>query len=404
MVYRATIPTFLGLLLTAGLAATSALADQTEGVFGKCRDEPGNFISDTCWLRNWAQPHQEVSKREFKTLMKSAAGKTTGTLSESKAPWAANYLPWKSGGVARRFGPDLGLPAPGKVALEDVKTMSRSELSRLSPIEKFDILEGNLDFRATKHELTLRGKSTPGVESWEGFCNGMRAAGALAPEPIRTVERTVNFGGASVIVQFSPRDLKALLGVSYFYVEDSKYGQAGKNQAPVNPGTLDIALRGLIGTDKTSFFVDVNTSEEIWNEAVVGFDRDAGPLRKLVDSDRAPTGAETRQNVHTTLYLLGEARLDQMNKATRELVSKRSSRFVREVKVKYVLFLNKDGTIVDARWSSPAVDSIWFAAGRGADADHSSGIEPTTQKPFKGNKWLNWEILHSLVGDSINRR
>jgi len=389
-----------------GAAAAQVSPSVADAVFGRCSENPSDFRSDTCWVFNWVHFQKRVSRDDFVEQMRPQPGTTTVTLARDRAPWAANYLAWTNGGIARRLRDVRGRSAAeADLRWEQMTALPQQSLDSLSPIEKYDLAFGNLDFRATRHELSHRGTSVQGVQSWEGFCNGMRAAGVLTSEPVRAVQRVITSGNRRINIRFEPADIKALLGAAYFYVEDNKYGQAGRNGVPVNPGSLDVSLRLMIGKLGDGFFVDASTSNQIWNETIVGYDRTASQPRPPAPQDAAVAGTASVIEVNTVLYLLGESDLEEMNRPTSARVAARDGRLLQTKPLSYLLFLDNGGFIRGGRWNgAPAVDAIWFASGRGADMLHYTGIDPNTGQPYRGNPHLDWLKINDLLRDSGGRQ
>lgn len=390
---------FLALATRAAAQPAPTVAD---AITSTCANKPSEFTSDACWTYNWAHYQKNVSQQDYLALLNPKPGKTSHTLDGPRAPWAANYLSWKNGGIARRWRIDgLHNPTAEQLSWDRVTRLPQRDLDLLSPVEKYDVAFGNADFKATRHELKHRGAATARIESWEGFCNGMRAAGALSGEPVRSVARSRTAGNRSMSIRFEPADIKALLGAAYFYVEDSKYGQAGANSSPVNPAALDVSLRLMIEKLGHAFFVDTSTSNQIWNETIVAFDRVAKQPRPPKPEDAATAGSASVVEVDATLYLLGESSIDQMNQRTADRVAKRDTALTKRRDVSYLLFLDAGGFITGGRWrAAPPIDAIWFAIGLGADSTHYVGVDPNTGNPYRGNPHLDWLNLAALLKDS----
>lgn len=391
----------------AALTLPSSVVAQTtpsvaNAIFGTCPRDTYDFTTDACWIFNWVHFQKGVSRDDFTAQLRPQSGTTSVTLPPDRAPWAANYLAWTQGGIARRLHLPQGESATmADLEWERVVALPQQSLNGLSPIEKYDLVFGNRDFRATRHEIERRGTSAAGIEYWEGFCNGMRAAGVLTREPVQAVDRVFTEGNRRITVRFEPADIRALLGAAYFYVEDDKYGQAGRNLVPVNPAALDVSLRLLIEQLEHGFFVDANTQDEIWNETIVGYDRQASQAREPVTQDSAPAGTVSVVEVETVLYLLGESSLEDMNRATSARVAAREPGLLHRKQLSYILFLDRGGFIQGGRWDAPpGVDAIWFASGRGADMDHHTGIDPNTGQPYRGNPHLDWLRISALLSES----
>lgn len=323
------------------------------------------------------------------------------------APWAGNYFPMQKGGLATRWSEDAqkeALPAPAEWTEPQVWE-SREAVRYLSPIEKYDLLMGRYDFPSTKHELEKRGpqRKTP-VQDWEGFCNGVRCAGILLPEPRYPIE-VVNPQGLTVT--FEPADLKALAGASFFFVE--KYAQIGSPKREGQPGdrpdpaVFDLALRYYLAEMNRSFVVDSNLGPEVWNESVVGYQRQVGAPESLSESEKARhPWAASKVSVRAKIETLGEVQIDQTNQATKHRVA--SGELVKPILAYYWLYLNEKGEARSGEWTTGfnltdiygaamgdrerGIDFAWFGEGEGTDSQY---------RDKGGNKFLKFDVIKDLV-------
>lgn len=352
------------------------------------------FDSDLYWFKN-ALLQSNFSQNNFETYLNPLQGPTHFTLKTENAPWAGNYFPMKEGGLAQRW---KNQTYHTQHSYEDLSMQSEKKKNTLSPIEKYDLWVGNTEFQATQHELLNRGPlRKPKPEIWEGFCNGVRCASILMPEPKFDVEVTLKNGTK---LTFEPADLKALAGASYFYVE--KYSQIGaptregKRQTPPNAAVFDLALRYYLGHHKKGFVIDSHLGDEIWNEAIVGFDREVSEAKTLSKQERLLyPQAELKREVVLDLIVLGEVNIDDSNGKTQDRVSSRE--LTDSIRTRYTLFLDAQGNILDGEWApqkgNRGVDFAWFPAGRGADARyHEQGGNPFLS--FKKIKQLFQEAVH----------
>ncbi|MBO9684351.1 MAG: hypothetical protein J7502_17080 [Flavisolibacter sp.] len=373
----------------------------------QCGSLSTNFANDLCWFKNFVRPQLGVSDAEIFNYQTYSYGKNSYTLKNDKAPWGGNYFSWKSGGLATRWAAYINEPSfPNSTQLDysNVANMTTAQLARLSPAEKLDIYLGYKDFRITKQELKNRGPETSEIESWEGFCNGVRAAGALTPEPIKNV--TVTSPDGKQII-FYPVDLKILIGASYFYLGDFGYGQFGSNHSVApNAGVFDIALRLLIGDKEKVFFFDNNQSEQIWNHSVIGYERAITEnMRAARSGEVFPNNATKLISYKLTLYHMGETSPEDMNSPTKPRISNLSPCCVEREIYNYTLYLNNNNKIVDGKWKNNLYpDAVWFAAGKGDDQNHtaSRGIDPNTGKPYKGDGNLDHDKILQLVKMASN--
>lgn len=345
----------------------------------------------------------EFSEGDVGTFDKFAdakAGPQTTMLPEANAPWAGNYFPMKSGGIASRWQsggyPQQTLDQTKSVA--EIKAMTPAEIALLSPVEKYDLLNGDYRFKATKWELENRGPlRKPKPEDWEGFCNGARCAGGLLPEP-KVPVTVVNKDGLPIT--FQPADLKALGSATYFYVE--KYAAMGVPATTQltdrpNAGAFDLALRYFIGELKRPFIIDAHLGTEIWNESVVGYTRTIKSETPVTAAEAAVVrGAAKKIEVDLTLNVLGEISIPQSNRPTQALVS--SGSVTEKMTMSYTLFVDAQDRIVDGTWvnkpGTHGVDFVWFGAGKGADADPFIG---------DGNRSLRYRAIEQLFARAAKR-
>lgn len=358
-----------------------------------------DFDGDFQQLR-YALEFSRFSDAQLDAFRDPQRGPRQFRLNEKNAPWAGNYFPMAGGGIASRWqGPDRNTYPDLKrlPTLEELKALPQKTLDGLSPTEKFDIVNGRYDFPATTHELQRRGplREFPKVQNWEGFCNGVRCAGILLPEPKHTVE-VVNDDG--IRIRFQPADLKALAGASYFYVE--KYAQIGgpsregRAAALPDPAVFDMALRYYVGQKKKAFVIDSHLGSEVWNESVVGYRRELGAPEKLSPAESAANPAAVSK-VHVKLVLdtLGELQISESNKPTKKRVA--SGEVVQELKTAYWLFLDGAGKSVGGEWKlergNRGIDFAWFGGGKGTDAQN-----------FGGNQDLPFNKISRLVRQSAS--
>ncbi len=365
-------------------------------VLGAQVAQASSFSEDLGHLKYAAQ-FANISSAEMDRFLDPKKGPESFRLNSKNAPWAGNYFPMKDGGLAHRWQEKT---LPRKTLTEaEVKAASPETLQELSPIEKYDLVKGDLTWSATRHELFNRGplREMP-VKDWEGFCNGVRCAGVILPEPKFPVDILSPVG---VKVTFEPADIKALLGASYFYVE--KYAGLGapsrdkdKAASQPDPAVFDMALRYNLATKRKSFVVDTNLTSEIWNETVIGYRRKLGPIEALQAEDMilvSSKSAVSKVRIQLTLETLGEVAIKDSNFATRKDVA--DGHYMQEVKAAYTLYLDKEGRAVGGTWhnarGSRGIDFAWFAGGKGTDAHEGNG-----------NRFLNYSRLRKILKESIH--
>lgn len=353
----------------------------------------GSYSEDLEYLKN-ALKISRFSDRDLPAFQNPSKGQSQFRLDAKRAPWAGNFFPMKDGGIAYRWQD----PQPKHLNIaqtftkEDFLRMTPEQINKLSPSEKYDLMMGDYNFSATKHELVLRGplRQTP-VQNWEGFCNGCRAAGILLPEPNRAVSLK-NPDGIHIL--FNIADLKALAGSSYFYVE--KYAQLGspsrdsRGQSQPNAAVFDLALRYFVGEKRKSFVVDSHLGTEIWNESVVGYQRRAIEAELTFEEKSQRPWAVSKVEVRLAIETLGEISIHASDQPTKEEVARgaRSGR----ISSGYVLYVDSEGKALDGVWKNASgdrgIDFAWFPGGKGTDSERSNGEV--------GNPWLDFSKIRKL--------
>lgn len=316
-------------------------------------------------------------------------------LSTHNAPWATNYFPMSSGGIAHRWR--IGEYPPWIHTRDTIAKLTPKQRRNLSPIEKYDLWMADYDFLATRHELLIRGPwRDPFPDDWEGFCNGARCAGLLTPEP-QTAVVVQNADG--IDIQFSPADIKALASASYFYTE--KYAQLGGpsshgygEQQP-NPAIFDLALRYLLAHHRRGFVIDTHLGAEIWNETVVGYQRRLGDLETLETREQILYPLATHKiKVDVILETLGEIPIKESNHSTQFKVADGS--LLTPLETSYTLYLDEQQRALGGEWDNRnlirGVDFAWFGGGRGSDHENER---------LGGNPYLKFdkvlELLHKAT-------
>lgn len=216
---------------------------------------------------------------------------------EQQLPWVSSFWPEFLNGVGNRWQTNflqqlLGYKVKDEVELlnnllretDDDGKGASSWVSQLSPIEKYDLAVGRYVFTATMVELSLRGryKNDP-IAFWEGFCNGVAAASINEAVPQHPVSVRNPDG---ITVTFYPNDIKALLALSYYMLDETRYlGERCDNEEltvddtgrlvdvecrDLNPGALVIALFNRIGIAGKPMVMEVDKAEAVWNFPIIG--------------------------------------------------------------------------------------------------------------------------------------
>jgi hypothetical protein len=356
----------------------------------------GTLKDDLYWYKS-SLSFSNVTQKGVESYLNPLKGPQSYRLQEKSAPWAGNYFPMMDGGIAQRW---VEGKAPEMVLNKnEYMKLSPKERQNLSPVEKYDVLLGLYDFRTTDHEMNFRGPLRQGqkIQDWEGFCNGVRCAGIMMPEPKFAVER-INPRGEKVV--FQPADLKALAGASYFYTEEyaqiGSPSREGRAENPPNAAVFDLVLRYGIGTANKSFIVDSHLGKQIWNESVVGYQRTLSKEMALTENEQAEyPDAVKKIKVDLILETLGEIEIKDSNTYTKDKVAAGS--LLKTIDAKYTLYLDSDDRAVDGKWVKGSkvrgIDFAWFVGGKGADKDYAHQ---------GGNPYLEFGVIKSLINESAH--
>ena len=314
----------------------------------------------------------------------------TGKL--SKPHWSGIYWATYQGGITKRWRiPDsmFGGTDNFKYEIHDkaaIKKLSRDELVKLSPAEKYDILVSDYNFSLTKMERKRTGVMTnKKMAKWWGLCHAWAPATLIysPPKPITAQNRD------GINIPFGASDIKALLtynihlqspksfflgsrcnvtmpailsALTFGLVSENHYLNLIKNQRcnDMNPGALHIALANLIGVRKEGFVMDMTRGKEVWNQGVYAYNSQIlkkkkvkeGPVfrRRKFDPILGPDMIYKMETVVTYISEI-HPNWDGNNYPSRSLQTKT---------YKYDLHVNKYGHIVGGDWnSSERPDFFW---------------------------------------------
>lgn len=410
------------------------------------------------------------------------------TLPEGNIPYGNNHFKDNFGGIARRWYRDrltdtfvghetpyvseikrklllvhtanetsvnlpLELLIPDDELRDDVrrslKSCPQEVWDNFSPIEKYDIINGFLDFRATEFEKQYKGKEKtylsfylPFLSSlafhkyWEGRCNAASAAGICNrhQEPVHAVKVFIKEMDRTLTLW--PQDIKALLLATYHHLRDENVVTLGmrptknndyKERLP-NMAVLDIMLRNMLQKHHIPFIVSNKAGHAINNVSVIGFKRNVTDVRLLSEKEkddfimtRVPmleklsdynpeagpaswqnpkfalsksiTSVDKVMTVDLTLKLLPELPMDVSNGPTKKLLADDAASLKPQHlllhPLQYQLYLNQEGEIIDGQLLKGELGIAWFAKGEG-DEENRRGC----------NRYLNSEQILKLVAAS----
>jgi hypothetical protein len=146
-----------------------------------------------------------------------------------------------------------------------------------SPLAKYDrAVDGFRFARTNAREFHERNIYNPRAESWDGFCAALSYASVMEPR-IKRITQPVSVRG----VCFTPRDLKALVTLTYERVEADKWsGRFGQRFEVAGPRARGALARDIypaefhrfaqvqLGERKVPFIMDGDASPAVWKYAV----------------------------------------------------------------------------------------------------------------------------------------
>ena len=315
-----------------------------------------------------------------------------GKLDDERFGWSETYWPSNRGGIAFRWNhPD---PNPFFYQLhtkEELKKMSREELSRLSPAELYDIAIGDYQFTLTRRTLNL---FNPRDLWWEGICHGWAQAAANYPEPASVL--ILNKDG--IKVPFGSSDVKALLSMHDAYNSVGTYTHIGlrcgiRGKVPgeasprdgevpepseeaanspackdVNAGAFHMVMTNMIGIYSKGLVADVDRYSDVWNQPVVAYESQIVAEMQVTHEDRL-AGIERR--VHLIMKMTYGEELQFMtpeaidrgeeNFVSKKPVTRTRHQAFRHKNYEYLLELDAFGNITGGEWiSATRPDFIWI--------------------------------------------
>lgn len=224
-----------------------------------------------------------------------------GQVPQQHIGWSGDYWPTYKGGIANRWmngdlGGDYRSYQYPVLTPHQVQGLTAASASRLSPSEKYDLIMGRYDFPLTRAE---QGKVDDAVvdgevPSWYGICHGWAAAALREHEPGAVATA---FTPNGLRVDFNHADIEALISETYADLSKVQYKMIGSRcddttiqtdpyGRPVsdacrdtNPGSFHLVLAELIGREQRGFLADLNSSYQVWNYPVIGYQSQFRGLR-----------------------------------------------------------------------------------------------------------------------------
>jgi hypothetical protein len=242
-------------------------------VFSNCGQQPKTSQLKERWNEKNDPYHLLPNGYEINVHRLSLSGKA------NLSPWSDSYWPSYQAGISKRWSERSSNPADYFLytppTRSEVLAMSKEDLRKLSPAEKFSIYVGDYRYTLVQAE---RVRTSPTKLRWEGICNGWAAASMLFSEPKPVELQSVE----GITLPFGASDVKALLsyymafyGQGYRMISErceSREDKASPECRDMNAGSFHILLANYLGYLKRPFLMDIAQQETVWNHPIYGFD------------------------------------------------------------------------------------------------------------------------------------
>lgn len=238
-------------------------------------------------FRTLLQVFPNINEEIVNLIEIDARGLSQASLNHTS--WSYNSFPIYRGGLANRFADADFKKLPSwreKYRYYQEHTpqsvIDDSEISHLSPIEKYELLIGNTDFSLTDKEWNegIEVQRAYGrIPNWFGSCHGTAPATIRHVRPAKSII-VPSYDGFERIV-FTPADIKALLafawakngGPSAMIGTRCEYSSSTYTEScyDTNPGSFHLALSNLVGLHGHSLIVDTASGQQVWNRPIVKY-------------------------------------------------------------------------------------------------------------------------------------
>jgi hypothetical protein len=309
------------------------------------------------------QANEDPSRLSSAYIFSLDALPLTGML--PRTPWSDTYWPDQDGSIDNRWNNPhpigFGFTPP---TLVQARAMTRDQLSRLSPAEKYDLFAGRYDYPLF-NEVHANHYVTTSAPEWAGICDGWSMASAQFSEPKAT--DVPNPDG--IVIPFGSSDVKGLLSYAMAYHFRSHNLQIGANCTTssctgLNAGAFHIALTNQIGILHQSLIIDRSTTNEIWNQPVYGYSLH-------VVGSAAPEAGVRGVHVQGEIYYA-----DELDAPSFDPVLGTIHEQTVTMPVDYTLDIDSSGNIIGGSFGrrSARPDSIWFPVSTFEFGDYFSGL------------------------------
>jgi len=259
---------------------------------------------------------------------------------------------------------------------------SKSEISKLSPAEKIDLLMGDSDFTLTS-ALWQEGQSylndTKSVPDWINLDFGWASAAIKLPEPIKDVTLESPKG---IMVTFTPQDIK---GLSVLLWSKTQYPRnfvgnrciaesmdltgskrlVNQKCPEFDPGTFHKTIVAKVGVGKTPVVIDSTFEPDKWNALVVGYEYSYFNPRTKESSETLEGATEPTPLSYDFFNKLRNPKAKSVVGISMTLYYAKPNNSGETYKTQYIYDLEIDasGVILDGEWYTRVhPDFIWLPA------------------------------------------
>jgi hypothetical protein len=289
-------------------------------------------------------------------------------------PWSETYWASKKGSINLRWNQERPVgfktESPSK---SQAARMTREELARLAPSEKYDLFMGRYQYPLKKE---VDGIATPMAKWWSGLCDGWSLAAIQYAEP-KPVE-LMNPDG--ILIPFGASDIKGLMSyaaarrfnVSTHQVGGRCSGVGRILSTPgcqdINAGSLHVIFANMIGLRKQGFVTEIDPGNQIWNQPTFAYEYEITGSAK---SDAGATGVR----VHARLFYS-----DELEESSWQPVVGTEKNAFDKLEMDYILDLDLSGRIIGGRYvGGQRPDFVWLPTNRLEFKDDLDGINQLIQ-------------------------
>ncbi len=300
-------------------------------------------------------------------------------------PWPSTYWPHYRGLTANRWQQNVTIAKTKKASdflnymyplltVAEMKSLKEDEIAKLSPAEKFDLVNDSFHLPLTKAQLSEASRQISKrtvakfdgagnrveqkedyIPKWFGLCQGWSAASVLTktPKSVRVKNK------AGQCVPFYTADIEALLSLAYSYdtfadpslgdrcivpAEKIEVDEDGRpllaSCRDMNPASFHVAVTKLINDDKL-VVMDVSFADDVWNHPIYGY-----RIRYVSDKP-----GKTKNSAFGTEHLIEvEMAVTYMQEGEPEKDALEPNWFMNTETYFYTLELNESRNIIGGEW------------------------------------------------------